>query len=174
MEHATYGGLNPGKGPRLVLRPALGAYYLPPSDACPRHTSLASGRRRAHTVSLPTTPSDRTRKSGPLQPEHATWHMVPGIFAQSKLAFWRNLTKGRYTGTRVNAVWGRCPTACAFFWGVKLGVYWASCAERGTADRLPSSVSPGSPLPIIAAYTYLKQHWQPMRVFALPFQPILT
>jgi hypothetical protein len=26
---------------------------------------------------------------------------------------------------------------------------------------------PGSPLPVIAAYTYLKQHWQPLQVFTL-------
>jgi hypothetical protein len=34
------------------------------------------------TVSLPTTPSKRTRKNGPLQPEHAIWS--PLIFAQNR------------------------------------------------------------------------------------------
>ena len=34
------------------------------------------------TVSLPTTPSERTRKNGSLQPEHAIWS--PLIFAQNR------------------------------------------------------------------------------------------
>jgi hypothetical protein len=45
------------------------------------------------TVSLPTTPSEITRKIGPLQPEHAIW--PPLIFAQSQTAKW---SLNRYEG----------------------------------------------------------------------------
>jgi hypothetical protein len=42
------------------------------------------------TVSLPTTPGEKTRKIGPLQP---ACHMVPRWYLRkSKLAFWRNVT----------------------------------------------------------------------------------
>ena len=44
-------------------------------------------------VSLPTTPSEITRKIRPEQPEDAMW--FPSVFVQSKLAFWRNVTSGK-------------------------------------------------------------------------------
>jgi hypothetical protein len=44
------------------------------------------------TVSLPTTPSERTRGNGPLQPEHAMW--FPLIFAQNQTASQRNVSNG--------------------------------------------------------------------------------
>jgi hypothetical protein len=43
-------------------------------------------------VSLPT-PSERTRKNGPLQPEHAIW--FPLVFAQSQAVSLRNVPDGR-------------------------------------------------------------------------------
>jgi hypothetical protein len=44
------------------------------------------------TVSLPTTPGDKTRKIGPVQP---ACHMVPRWYLRkSKLAFWRNVPNG--------------------------------------------------------------------------------
>jgi hypothetical protein len=55
-------------------------------------------------VSLPTTPSEITRKIRPEQPEDAMW--FPLVFAQSKLAFWGNVTNGNKTGTRAQS------TAC--------------------------------------------------------------
>jgi hypothetical protein len=76
---------------------ALRSYYQLPPHACSRHKLLASGRQRAHscvlTVSLPPTPSEKTRKIGPLQP---ACHVVPRWYLRkSKLAFWRNATKRR-------------------------------------------------------------------------------
>jgi hypothetical protein len=48
------------------------------------------------TVSLPTTPGEKTRKIGPLQPEHVKW--FPLVFAQAKpskqAVFLRNVTNG--------------------------------------------------------------------------------
>jgi hypothetical protein len=181
MEHATYGGFNPGKEPRLILRPSAHTTYHHRTRA--RVINYWRQGADVLTVSLPTTPSERTRKSGPLQPEHATWHVVPGIFAQSKLAFWRNLTKGRYTGTRANAVWGRCPTACAFFFGKAWGALGELCRARHCRppplERLPrlafahnrriylpktALAAHASLCPSFSAHTYLKQQLQPLQI----------
>jgi hypothetical protein len=57
---------------------ALSPYYLSPPHACWRHKLLASGRRRAHSVSLPTTPSERTRKTAhysPSMPYGSRWYL---------------------------------------------------------------------------------------------------
>jgi hypothetical protein len=56
----------------------------------------------------------------------------------------------------------------------------AGVGQRRCAEAL-QKLSPGSPLPILAVYTYLKQPSQPLRVFTLSqslfcllLQPILT
>ena len=46
---------------------ALGAYYLSPSDACPRYKWLSSGRQRAHSVP----PSHPQRKNEAIWPNTA-------------------------------------------------------------------------------------------------------
>ena len=70
------------------------------------------------------------------------------------------------------------------FFLVKLGVHWASCAERGTADRLPLERLPrlafahnrriylpktalaahASLCPSFSAHTYLKRQLQPLQI----------
>jgi hypothetical protein len=83
------------EGPASAAGTALSLCYLLPPHACSRHKLLAPGPPTADVlaVSLLTTPSERTRKSGPLQPEHAMWSRAS--FCKSKLAFWRNRSKGR-------------------------------------------------------------------------------
>jgi hypothetical protein len=44
------------------------------------------------TVSLPTTPSERTRKNGPLQPEHAIWPR--SYLCKANCVFWENVPNG--------------------------------------------------------------------------------
>jgi hypothetical protein len=75
---------------RLLAPPSAHTIY--------RHRTRSGVRNYWHqggavlTAPLPTTPSERTRKIGPLQPEHAR---PPLIFAQSQAVFLRNVTKGR-------------------------------------------------------------------------------
>jgi hypothetical protein len=74
------------EGPIPAACTALGVHYLPPSGACSRHKLLVSGRRRAHRqcLSLPTTPSERTGKIRPEQPEEGCHAVVPvGIVAKA-------------------------------------------------------------------------------------------
>jgi hypothetical protein len=44
------------------------------------------------TVSLPTTPSERTRKNGPLHPEHAIWPRAH--LCKANCVFWENVPNG--------------------------------------------------------------------------------
>jgi hypothetical protein len=46
---------------------------------------------------------------------------------------------------------------------------WSSRSPRATGILRLQTLSPGSPLPIIAAYTYLKQPWQPLQIFNQKF-----
>jgi hypothetical protein len=64
---------------RLLVRSS--AYDIPPPGAFSRHKYWHQGAD-VLTVSLPHTPSERTRKNGPLQTEHAIWS--PLIFAQTR------------------------------------------------------------------------------------------
>jgi hypothetical protein len=72
---------------------ALRAYYLLPPHACWRHKLLAPGLPPCSQCPSPPSPSERTRKIGPEQPEHATW--PPLIFARKQTVSLRNATKGR-------------------------------------------------------------------------------
>jgi hypothetical protein len=85
--------------PRLGMLRNLYRLLAPPSAHTIYHHRTRSGVRNywhqggaVLTVSLPTTPSERTRKIGPLQPEHAIWS--PLIFAQSQAAFLTNVPNG--------------------------------------------------------------------------------
>jgi hypothetical protein len=53
---------------------------------------------------------------------------------------------------------------------------WSSRSPSTTGILRLQTPSPGSPLPIIAAYTYLKQHWQPSQVFMAGYRitPVLV
>jgi hypothetical protein len=75
---------------RLLAPPSAHTTY--------RHRTRSGVRNYWHqggavlAVSLPTTPSERTRENGPLQPEHAMW--FPLIFAQSRTVLQRNVSNG--------------------------------------------------------------------------------
>jgi hypothetical protein len=109
----------PSAAPRLGMLRNLYRLLAPPSA----HT-IYYHRTRARVinywhqganalpVSLPTNPSEITRKIRPEQPEDAMW--FPLVFAQSKLAFWRNVTNGNKTGTRF-----KCP-GCMYLYTLAL------------------------------------------------------
>jgi hypothetical protein len=65
---------------RLLVRPSAYAIYHHRTRA--RVINYWRQGADVLTVSLPTTPSERTRKNGPLQPGHAIW--PPLIFAQNR------------------------------------------------------------------------------------------
>jgi hypothetical protein len=89
----------PSAAPRLGMLRNLHRLLAPPSahtiyyHRTPRarvinYCHLPPGTRAAAvvlTVSLPTTPGEKTRKIGPLQPEHAIW--LPLVFTQSQTVF---------------------------------------------------------------------------------------
>jgi hypothetical protein len=86
----------PSAAPRLGMRRNLYRLLAPPSaHTIYRHRTRAGvinyWRQGANvlTVSLPPTPSERTRKNGPVQPEYALWSRAH--LRKSKLCFWRNV-----------------------------------------------------------------------------------
>jgi hypothetical protein len=69
----------------------LRSYYLWPSHACSRHKLLAPGRQRA--TSVPPDHPLRNNEENPSITARAC-HVVPGIFAQSKLCLFEKWPSG--------------------------------------------------------------------------------
>jgi hypothetical protein len=122
----------PSAVPRLGMLRNLYRLLAPPSAHTVyiyRHRTRAGvinywrqGADDVLRVSFPTTPSERTRKNGPLQPEHAIW--FPLAFAQSQTVSLRNVPDGALV-----------PSLWRLFWGAA----WWWCGGRGVCGGVRSA-----------------------------------
>jgi hypothetical protein len=90
--------------PASAAGTALSAYYLLPPYTCWRYTLLAPGPPPCSQCPSRPPPSKKRGKSAHYSP-HVICHMVPRWYLRkSKLAFWRNVPSGHYTGTAVKCI----------------------------------------------------------------------